>query len=312
MRVLSSPDFNQAVPPKLLIMTGAPGAGKSHRLNEMSKAEGVTVYRTTFHQELTYSDFVGSYKPVPIYVEGVTTYDSDGAKIEGALERRLPIVKYTFQAGPFINAYVEATTNKDRDVVLLIEEINRANPASVFGDILQLLDLNRDGESTYPIDTSGDLAAYLKLRNVPDAAKLSIPSNLFIWATMNRADESVSYVDSAFLRRWDTYFIPHDEHGQNDPTDIKHTSIGMKWGIFREKINRKLESIGGIEDDKFIGPYFVKEHELQDPQRLFSKLITYLWHDVVPMDRDQIFIPGKSLTTLHKMWIGGENILVLD
>ena len=77
------------------------------------------VKRITFHPEYSNFDFFGGYKPIS---------DPTGKII------------YEFVPGPFMELYVKAKTNKNEKYLLVIEEINRANAFSIFGDLFQLLD----------------------------------------------------------------------------------------------------------------------------------------------------------------------------
>ena len=79
-------------------------------------------------------------------------------------------ISYEYVPGPFMRLYVEAMKNvlkvakgdeEPRPFLLIIEEINRANVAAVFGEIFQLLDRNDDNVSEYPIQTSEDIRNYL-------------------------------------------------------------------------------------------------------------------------------------------------------
>lgn len=308
MRIFGQEVFGGQKPPVQLIAMGCPGSGKSYALKKFASAEGVKVFRTTFHPELSYGDFVGAYKPVPLYVSsGGRTYSADGEERLGKWANLIPVVKYEYRPGPFINAYIAAKVNPQQDVVLLIEEINRANPAAVFGDILQLLDRDDLGNSEYDIDILPDLKDYLHSRGVPDSDKLGIPSNLFLWGTMNRADESVNYIDSAFLRRWSLHYLSYNLPCAYDDENTSFGDRKIKWKDVRTLINRSLREVEGIEDDKFIGPYFMKKNELQDGSRVFSKLITYLWYDVLPMEREVLFIRG-TLSELYTKWSEGEQI----
>ena len=312
MRLSSQEAFGNQPPPVQLIAMGCPGSGKSYALKQFASAEGVKTFRTTFHPELSYGDFVGAYKPVPLYVSsGQRTFSADGEPRLGKWDGLVPTVKYEYRAGPFINAYVAARCNPDTDVVLLIEEINRANPAAVFGDILQLLDRDDTGKSEYGIDTLPDLKDYLKSNNVPDSGILSLPANLFLWGTMNRADESVNYIDSAFLRRWSLHYLSYNLPCAYDDEETSFGSRRMTWRDVRAAINKSLREIDGIEDDKFIGPYFMKRNELHDKGRVFSKLITYLWYDVLPMERETMFLKG-TLSEHYTRWFDGEQIFKPD
>ena len=114
-----------------------------------------------------------------------------------------------------IRVLEKAVKNPGRNFLLIVEEINRANAAAVFGDVFQLLD-RKKGTSEYPVETSEDLKQYLasgyygdfseredlQPRYLDSFGKLLIPSNLYIWATMNSADQGVFPMDTAFKRRW--------------------------------------------------------------------------------------------------------------
>ena len=134
-------------------------------------------------------------------------------------------ISYEFIPQAFTKAYVTAWNTKD-DVYLVIEEINRGNCAQIFGDLFQLLD-RKKGVSEYPIDSDTDLADYIEqeLKDSPRSdipnevqtgEKLMLPSNFYIWATMNTSDQSLFPIDSAFKRRWDWVYIPIKPHEEEN------------------------------------------------------------------------------------------------
>lgn len=233
---------------------------------------------------------------------------------------------YEYRPGPFMNAYIRAIKNPDEKVVLIIEEINRANPAAVFGDILQLLDRDKSGESEYEINTSEDLKSFITSELLPvfrdsdqenveevaiireKAKYLKLPRNLHIWGTMNRADESVNFIDAAFLRRWKLFYLPYstkcDGYGG---TELQVNEDIFEWDEFRRRINSVLSKLD-VEDDKFIGPYFLRQDETEDKQTIFSKLLTYLWHDVIPMQRPELFTEN-SLAQVYEKWMENGKVL---
>src|SRR5699024_9529971 len=86
--------------------------------------------RTVFHPDTQYSDFVGCLRP---------SMGTTG-------------IEYNYKHGPFIEALVKALNDQDHHYYLIIEEINRAPAAAVFGEIFQLLDRNAKGRSKYTID----------------------------------------------------------------------------------------------------------------------------------------------------------------
>ena len=204
---------------------------------------------------------------------------------------------YTFCPQAFTNAYVEAW-NTDEDVYLIIEEINRGNCAQIFGDLFQLLD-RKNGVSEYPVEADTDLQNYLskvladtKRTDIPDdvksGKKLMLPSNLYIWATMNTSDQSLFPIDSAFKRRWEWKYIKikegKDENGNklDWKVDVKMDDEGtlLPWWDFIKKINEIIASMTSSAD-KQLGYFFCcAKDDVIDEETFVSKVIFYLWNDV--------------------------------
>lgn len=212
-------------------------------------------------------------------------------------------IAYEYVPGPFIRLLVKALQNSDKPYVLIIEEINRANVAAVFGDVFQLLDRNNDGESEYSITTTADMRVYLQreLGKDKDVTTIKIPSNMFIWATMNSADQGVYPMDTAFKRRWEFSYYgldtgedklstlaiePRFKLGQSDKL--------ISWNGLRKAINDELSTESyNINEDKLMGPFFLKEAALQDNdsfKEVFkNKVLMYLFDDVVKQKRRLFF-----------------------
>lgn len=281
--------------PRNRILFGAPGTGKSFTLNHEKNlllADGGEYERVTFHPDYSYANFVGTYKPVPCK-------DSDGKDA----------ITYSYVPGPFMRTYVKALQNSRTDApkpfLLVIEEINRANVAAVFGDVFQLLDRGDDEVSEYPIQASEDIKKYLAGElggNPDDYAEIRIPDNMFIWATMNSADQGVFPMDTAFKRRWDFTYLGIDDSeagivgkkvilGQGDYRRI------VEWNALRKAINDELLTYK-VNEDKLMGPYFISkknlpEGEMIDPAvftRIFkNKVIMYLFDDAAKQKRITLF-----------------------
>ena len=204
---------------------------------------------------------------------------------------------YSFCPQAFTNAYVEAW-NTEEEVYLVIEEINRGNCAQIFGDLFQLLD-RKNGISEYPVEADTDLQNYLckaladtKRADIPDdvrsGKKLMLPSNLYIWATMNTSDQSLFPIDSAFKRRWDWKYIKikegKDENGNklDWKVDVKMDESGtlLPWWDFIKKINEIIASMTSSAD-KQLGYFFCCAKDgVIDEETFVSKVIFYLWNDV--------------------------------
>ena len=280
------------------ILFGAPGTGKSYTLNKekddlLGSANETNYERVTFHPDYSYANFVGTYKPVP-------DKDEDGHNV----------ITYKYVPGPFMRIYVKAVlsgrTENVKPYLLIIEEINRANVAAVFGDIFQLLDMDEKGVSEYPIQASEDMKEYLanELGGLPDDfEQIRIPDNMFIWATMNSADQGVFPMDTAFKRRWDFTYLGIDD--SEEELIGKYVILGSKnkqkveWNKLRKAINTFLAK-QRINEDKQLGPYFIsrnivipKEGDMIDSEKFIktfkSKVIMYLFEDAARQKRSSLF-----------------------
>ena len=196
-------------------------------------------------------------------------------------------ITYEFVPQTFTNAYVKAW-NIDENVYLVIEEINRGNCAQIFGDLFQLLD-RKNGVSEYTVEADTDLQNYLckaladtKRADIPDdvrtGKKLMLPSNLYIWATMNTSDQSLFPIDSAFKRRWEWKYIPIDTHKEQWSIAVEKTNYS--WSSFLEIVNERILKATSSED-KQLGFYFCKADDKKiSAEKFVSKVLFYLWNDV--------------------------------
>ena len=254
-----------------IIYFGAPGTGKSFNLNRdkdiLLKNHEDNFERVTFHPDYSYANFVGTYKPVP---ENNT-------------------ITYKYVPGPFMRVLKKASDNPSVPFLLIIEEINRANVAAVFGDVFQLLD-RQDNESMYPIDATEDMKTYL------NQDKIKIPQNMFIWATMNSADQGVFPMDTAFKRRWDfRYFSINNNDELIGDTFVRIGNFSLNWNALRKAINNQLLSYK-LNEDKLIGPFFAfnEYHSKEIPVDVFrdifkNKIVMYLFEDAARAKRNELF-----------------------
>ena len=267
-----------------VLLYGVPGVGKSHEIQTKYCDDPERMERVVFHPDYTYSDFVGQILP----------------KVENGK------LKYEFTAGPFTTLLAKAWNNPGKEYYLVIEEINRGNAPAIFGEIFQLLDRKTEdshrydpseyGESEYSI-TNSDIAT--AVFGDPEE-KIRIPSNMWILATMNTADQNVFTLDTAFQRRWKLHHMKNDVMSAgHSKTKIEGSEI--EWGTFASVINEmvtdySLEMMSS--EDKRLGAYFVKKNELSE-EEFPEKVLKYLWDDAFKMKKDAVFDDKfKSLETI--------------
>lgn len=226
-------------------------------------------------------------------------------------------IAYQYVPGPFMRILVKALknamTNSTKPHLLLIEEINRANVAAVFGDIFQLLDRDNKNISEYEITTSNDMRTYLAQELNVDESKvetIKIPDNMFIWATMNSADQGVFPMDTAFKRRWDFSYLGIDDavEKMSDTIKNKKYTLGsganarlVNWNDLRSAINDVLSSESyNINEDKLLGPYFISKTilESEDEEEFIkvfkNKVLMYLFEDAVKQKKKTFFEKCKD------------------
>ena len=158
---------------KNLILQGPPGTGKTWLAKRLAFAligerDERKVRAVQFHPNLSYEDFVRGWRPV-----------GNG--------------KLTLADGVFMEAIRAASADPSAKYVVVIEEVNRGNPAQIFGELLTLLEADkrspRDAvELCYP-DENGE-------------RRVHVPENLHVIGTMNIADRSLALVDLALRRRF--------------------------------------------------------------------------------------------------------------
>ena len=252
---------------KNLILQGPPGTGKTWLAKRLAyamigrRAES-RVRPFQFHPNLSYEDFVRGWRPE---------------------EGRLGLVD-----GPFFETVKDAAADPDDAYVLVIEEINRGNPAQIFGEMLTLLEADKRDPAE---------AIALSYRKYT-GERVHIPPNLYVIGTMNVADRSLALVDFALRRRF-AFVDLEPAFG-----DAWRTWVSEKCRIdeaFLRDIESRLNALNEvIAEDPVLGPHFRVGHsvatpppdvEIPDPQQWFRQVVET---EITPLLREYWFDDPKK------------------
>lgn len=219
---------------KNLILQGPPGTGKTWLATKLAFAllgreDERRVRRFQFHPNFSYEDFVRGYRP------------QDG--------KRLTLVD-----GPFLEVVNNAKEDPDRDYAFVIEDINRGNPAQIFGEMLTLLEADKREQSE---------ALTLAHSHTPNE-RVYIPPNVYVIGTMNVADRSLALFDLALRRRF--AFVDLEPIFDNTWRAWVHRECGIDSGFLSTIANRLTSLNDQIVADHNLGPQFRIGHSVVTPQ----------------------------------------------
>ena len=261
---------------KNLILQGPPGTGKTWLAKRLAYAlmdQKKPVCRVQFHPNLSYEDFVRGYRP---------SINGDG---------RLELVD-----GSFLQMATKAKENSDDNHVVIIEEINRGNPAQIFGEMLTLLEADKR-KSEEALELS-----YIH----EEGEEFYLPENLYVIGTMNIADRSLALVDLALRRRF-AFVNLKPEFGDS----------WLKWGEdmgrldreFLEDIQKRIMDLNEkIKKDPSLGLHFQVGHsyftpfenqQIEDPEGWFRQIVDT---EIGPYLKECWFdAPDKAETAIHEL-----------
>ena len=245
---------------KNIVLQGPPGTGKTWLAKKLafalvgSRSEN-HVLAVQFHPSLSYEDFVRGWRP-----------SGDG--------------KLSLVDGPFLEMAETARQSPRENHVIVIEEINRGNPAQIFGELLTLLEADKRNKD------SGLALSYPR-----EGERVFIPENLYAIGTMNIADRSLALVDFALRRRF--AFIDLEPLLNDRWSEWCNKKCGISYAVL-EKIRKRVSSLNQqISDDPGLGPQFKVGHsyvtpnsEVKDPEEWFRRVVNT---EIAPLLREYWF-----------------------
>ena len=257
-----------------LILYGPPGTGKTYhtidktleiidnqKIHKTDRFEDLRnqgrILFTTFHQSMSYEDFIEGIKP---------EYD-----------KKAKTLSYPVKLGLFMQICEKARKDVGNPYVLIIDEINRGNVANIFGELITLIEDNKREK--------------LRVKLPYSNKDFTIPKNLFIIGTMNTADRSVEALDTALRRRFRfEEMMPNSELLKNDGTNTywEFTDNNHKFLLkdILDTINSRIEVLK--DRDHLIGhSYFM---EFKDTNNITTEEMKDIFFDkIIPLLQEYFY-----------------------
>jgi len=250
-----------------LILYGPPGTGKTFEMQRRMREAflaGEECELVAFHPSYSYEDFMGGLRP--------------GEATDGG-------IMVTFHKGPFLRICERAHSDTTQRFTLFIDEINRANVAKVFGELITLIE---DSKRVIAGSKPNESGAWVTLPGTNE--RFGVPDNLNIVATMNTADRSIAMMDVALRRRF------RFQECSPEPERIKPATVGgvelpkLLWRL-NDRLEYLLDRDHAIGHAQFMGIHSLAELQQVLAQRVIPLLQEYFFED---MEKVRLVLTGSG------------------
>ena len=289
-----------------IILYGPPGTGKTYTMQTdyISKYDQLQRFITTFHQSFSYEEFVEGLKPelngeeISYHIEkGVFYQACERAAITAGYSSLKECVNDNTNSR---KAKFEKAIEEKRTILLCIDEINRGNVASIFGDLISLIEPSKRLGA-------GDLEMIVSLPYSKEC--FGVPANLLIVGTMNTADRSIQLLDSALRRRFKfKELLPQAEKIEYDKAKNVLNNINARVRCLLNKDNQIGHS------------YLMNAKNFNDiitamVEKIIPLLEEYFYNDMdkvrfVIGDKDKktnfFYVEDKEAKAAHNLFINGD------
>lgn len=238
----------------------------------------------TFHQSFSYEDFIEGIKPI------LTREPNENSELRYEVRSGLfhdLCLKGINMAGydSFLDCYKDTPEsrkkkfkdikgNSDKQVAIFIDEINRGNVSSIFGELITLIEADKR------IGTENEIWAELPYSK----DKFGVPPNLFIIGTMNTADRSVEALDTALRRRFSFTEMPPLYDIDNENATLQYHYANTTGSAILKTINSRIEKL--LDRDHLIGhSYFLMPRNGE----VEKKLIDSFYRNIIPLLQEYFY-----------------------
>ncbi len=243
-----------------IILQGAPGVGKTYAAKRLAYSmmgvkDTSRVEMVQFHQSYSYEDFIEGYRP-------------SGSGFE--------LVK-----GAFYSFCKKAADDQENDYFFIIDEINRGNLSTIFGELFMLIESDKRGPEN-------------KLQLLYSHELFCVPANVHIIGMMNTADRSLAMLDYALRRR----FAFVELRPAFDSEGFRAYRAGLVNSRFEALVREVVALNKEIAEDESLGDGFCIGHSyfcnMDADSCTDAALASIVDYELIPMLKEYWFDePGK-------------------